>query len=1033
MRLKANESNLSPTRAIYIGKRKHNLTVSNAISTCKYNIWTFIPKFLKEQFRQYNNLYFLLIVLLQQIPEVSPTGRYNTAVPFALVLLASAVKEIYEDIKRKKSDVRANDTITTVFRRSGWRQIKWKDVSIGDILKIYEGEIFPADLLMISSSNSDNTCLVETSNLDGETNLKVRDKFNCQKEMCTPEQLSQLDCKIVCEQPIKTIDKFSGFMDINAKPYPLVDNHSISKAFVSVSENLLLRGTRLKETEFVIGIAVYTGHETKLFLNFKKCPLKQSTISSVMNGRLIYLFIALIFLTLCSTLGSLCFEHFALANAYYLDYTRNSLRSFVTNVGSRFITFLLLYNNFIPISLQFTMDIVRFGQAQYINMDKAIYDKSENDMPIARTSNLTEELGQAIYCELIQVEYVMCDKTGTLTQNKMEFKYCSIAGKSYSVNSDTSAKIFDIPDDKEVVYIFTKYFGKLCAQLDNYEKEFFRNVTICNKVRPHTNKLGEITYNSLRPDEDALVRGAASVNFKLLNRNSEIVSVSELGEEKQYHILNTFDFTSERKRMSIIVRCPDGSIRVYVKGADSVILPRIINDCTFKAQLLQDYDGYGLRTLFFASRKLDEQLYNSWNLMYQKASDSCTNREQMLCECVELIETKLNLVGISAVEDKLQVGVKETVRCFIDAGIRVWMLTGDNPKTAIAVGYAANLCSKNDQKLILLNRSCDESVGEFRRIAKLIDGKSNRFMVIDGISLRNMLGEGGREPFLFLVRNCRTVICCRLSPMDKAKVVELIRKDNSVVMAVGDGANDVAMIRAANVGAGIIGKEGSEAAAASDYAIRQFRFLQRLIFLHGVWNLKRSMKVILYSFYKNICLYLIQFWYASSSAYSGQTLFDRWTIALFNSIFTFFPPIAIGLFEKPISAKGCMDKPEVYNTVRATAYSKRYFGWLMLDAVLDSLLIYHFSHLILPDLAACKCGRTGGLLMLGNTCYSLVMVTVCLKAIFMCTTRSYLIFTSSIVSVLLWVLLFYLYSQRTTKFRHGTPLVLAQRCVARLP
>lgn len=191
--------------------------------------------------------------------------------------------------------------------------------------------------------------------------------------------------------------------------------------------------------------------------------------------------------------------------------------------------------------------------------------------------------------------------------------------------------------------------------------------------------------------------------------------------------------------------------------------------------------------------------------------------------------------------------------------------------------------------------------------------ESDFALIIDGGSLKYSLTHDLQSDFIELCIRCKVVICCRVSPMQKAEVVDLVTKHTkSITLAVGDGANDVAMIQKAHVGVGISGVEGLQAACASDYSIAQFRFLKRLLLVHGAWNYSRLCKLILYSFYKNVCLYVIEFWYAIYSGFSGQIIFERWTIGLYNVIFTALPPLAMGLFDKTCSADTMITHPTLY-------------------------------------------------------------------------------------------------------------------------
>lgn len=248
------------------------------------------------------------------------------------------------------------------------------------------------------------------------------------------------------------------------------------------------------------------------------------------------------------------------------------------------------------------------------------------------------------------------------------------------------------------------------------------------------------------------------------------------------------------------------------------------------------------------------------------------------------------------------------------------MLTGDKQETAINIGYSCRLLTHGMDLIILNEDSLDVSFiivfkstlftfplfqntrnSISRNSAEFADHRKdkNSALIIDGKTLKYALSCDLRRDFMDLCLACKVVICCRVSPIQKAEVVELVTTcTNSVTLAIGDGANDVAMIQKAHVGVGISGVEGLQAACASDYSIAQFQYLRRLLLVHGAWNYSRMCKLILYSFYKNVCLYVIELWFAIYSGWSGQILFERWTIGLYNVFFTALPPFAMGLFDR---------------------------------------------------------------------------------------------------------------------------------------
>ncbi|VDM19251.1 unnamed protein product [Wuchereria bancrofti] len=941
LQIRQRSSRISTSRIIYVNQTSQPEKYrSNAISTAKYNAFSFFPRFLKEQFRRYSNVFFLIIALLQQIPDVSPTGRIATAGPLIIILTVSAIKEIFEDIKRRKSDQTVNNYRTTVLRDCEWKYTPWKDLKVAGNIRWENNQMFPADMALLSSSEPLAVAYIETSNLDGETNLKIRQGLECTSYLTATAAIRDFQCEIECEHPNQNVNEFTGTLHMHDLRRPL-----------SIPQ-LLLRGARLKHTRWICGVVLYAGHDAKLLMNSKVAPLKQSKIDAITNQRILFLFFALIVLAVISATGAYFFDHKRLMHAYYLSSQGKGTFNFFWNT----LTFFILYNNLIPISLQVTLELVRFFQAVYINNDISMYDERTDSCAVARTSNLNEELGQ--------VKFIMSDKTGTLTRNIMKFKRCSIAGINFG-NDEA-----DDFQDRNLLELIRTSDEKASSV-----KEFLRMMAICHTVVPERDKSGALLYQASSSDEGALVRAAAALGFVFHTRKPRSILVSELGEVKSYNVLNVLEFTSERKRMGIVVQCPDGVLKLYVKGADSMIFQRlrkdspIADDCSVH---LLDYASKGYRTLCFAMRTLELEEYNKWAEEFAGALISMDKRKEKLAECAEKIEVNLTLVGASAVEDKLQQYVPETITALMAAQIRVWMLTGDKRETAINIARSAGLVHSDMKCWFIDGSSCDEVFKKLYDCSSSVQSSTVRYsLVIDGSTLRYVVESKCRKIFVNLALICPTVVCCRMTPMQKAEVVEMVREaTDDVVLAVGDGSNDVAMIQAANVGVGIIGEEGLQAASASDYSIAQFHFLRRLLLVHGVWNYERGVKVILYSFYKNICLYLIELWFAIHSAFSGQTIFERWTIALFNVVFTALPPVMIGLFDKPLPDRMMLSYPGLYESFQKRSFTITQFAvWIGL-AVWHSLLLFFLSFAFLYDPVVWENGRVGGWLMLGNSCYT---------------------------------------------------------------
>jgi len=956
-------------RKILINSPQGQKYKTNQISTAKYNLFTFIPKFLFEQFRRYANIFFLSIGLLQQIPGVSPTGKYVTIVPLFIILTVTAVKEMVEDIKRHKADRKVNHTKVKVLDAGKWVYKKWMEVCVGDILCVEDSSFFPADLILLASSEPQGMCYIETANLDGETNLKIRSGLVCTSDMTDPVDLSRMTGHVEAELPNRHLYEFAGNIILTGRQS---DPVSVS------ATQLLLRGSRLRNTAWVYGLVVYTGHESKLLMNSTKAPLKRSTVDIVTNYQIIFLFVILVILSLVSAIGNLIKNNSDESHEFYIKADENPNSGF----GWQFITFFILYNNLIPISLQVTLEIVKVFQACYMNWDEAMhYVDPEMDVDcyaLARTSNLNEELGQ--------IKYVFSDKTGTLTRNVMEYKKCSIAGVMYDPERELGTKL----THKDLVENL-----KQGTNSPDMIEDFLTLLTVCHTVIPEEGEDGLIRYNAASPDEKALVEGAENYDYKFIVRKPDSVTIKTCkGEEEIYEVLNVIEFTSTRKRMSIIVRTPSGVIKLYIKGADSVILERLGQSRDQRAhydttlQHLEEFAKCGLRTLCLGVATIPQAQYEEWNKKWQMASAAITNREEQIDEVAKSIETNLTLIGATAIEDKLQDQVPETIEKLLEANIHVWMLTGDKQETAINIAKSCRLHRESTDLLIINASSPEEAREEIQEQLKDLRkdnlvGKSNDLtLVTDGKSLNYTLLPDMRRDFIELCTSCKAVVCCRVSPIQKAEMVELVKEHTgAITLSIGDGANDVAMIQKAAVGVGISGNEGLQAANSADFAIAQFRFLSRLLFVHGAWNYSRISKVILYSFYKNITLYIIELWFAIYNYWSGQVIYERWTIGMYNMLFTSAPPVALGLFDRTCTAATREEYPSLYHsTQKSELFNHREFWKWIGNAIYHSVLLFWLPQMAMYFGVSWEAGHTDGYLVLGNTVYTLVVVTTCLKA-----------------------------------------------------
>lgn len=559
--------------------------------------------------------------------------------------------------KRHRADDETNNREIEKLQNGLWTNVKWRNLAVGDIVKVQNNNFFPADLILLSSSEPQGISFIETSNLDGETNLKIRQGLPDTSKIVEAKDLNQLQGTIESEPPNRHLYEFNGnFKELNRQVQALGP------------DQVLLRGAMLRNTSWIFGMVIYTGHDTKLMRNSTSAPLKRSTVDKMTNTQILMLFFILIVLCLTSAI----FNEIWTLN-YFTDHWYLGTKNWTKNFAYNLLTFIILYNNLIPISLQVTLELVRFIQAIFINLDIEMYHEESNTPAMARTSNLNEELGM--------VKYVFSDKTGTLTRNVMEFKKCSIAGQIYSLDNqaeetgEISSTSFTTTDGPGPSRLSQQILG------ENTDSDIARNfmtlMAICHTVIPENgsptshdsvdnessiNVINEdIIYHAASPDERALVYGAKKFGFIFHTRTPSYVEMDALGNTERYDILNVLEFTSTRKRMSIIARNSRGEIKLYCKGADTVIFERLAPDGQeFKditLRHLEEFASEGLRTLCLAVADIDPEVYEHWKDTYHKASTAIQNRERKVEDAASLIEINLKLLGATAIEDKLQEGL----------------------------------------------------------------------------------------------------------------------------------------------------------------------------------------------------------------------------------------------------------------------------------------------------------------------------------------------------------------------------------------
>ncbi|KAF8170774.1 protein transporter [Pholiota molesta] len=873
----------------------------NTIKNQKYNAFTFLPIVFYEQFKFFFNLYFLLVALSQFIPALRIGFIVTYVAPLAFVLCVTIGKEAYDDYQRYLRDREANSQRYLVLTppqtspshqdteqaylntHANTRAVPSSSLRVGDLVLLEKNQRVPADLILLHTSEASGTCFIRTDQLDGETDWKLRVAVPETQKMDQGD-LVHLDAEIYADPPIKDIHTFIGTFTMN-KPVMNSSDSSVPMQPLppSVSpltvENVLWSNTVLAAGS-AIGFVIYTGAETRAVMNTSHPETKVGLLDLEIN-RLAKI---------------LCAVTFALSVVLV------ALNGFRGQWYIYIFRFLILFSSIIPISLRVNLDMGKTVYAHQIENDHQIPNT------IVRTSTLPEELGR--------ITYLLTDKTGTLTQNEMEMKKLHMGTMSYGSDS-----MDEIAHQLALSFGATGEHGHLRkgslatgAQLatrgrrdmSSRVRDVVLSLALCHNVTPVTNDDGTVTYQASSPDEVAIVTWTASVGLTLTFRDrTRMTLTTPTGSDLHFDILEIFPFTSESKRMGIVVRdTQTGEITFLQKGAD-VVMARIVQRNDWLEEETANMAREGLRTLPRRAQRGDGGVVGKY------------------------LERDLELLGLTGVEDKLQDDVKGTLELLRNAGIRIWMLTGDKVETARCIAISTKLVARGQY---IHEMSKLKTSDEIRDQLDFLQNKLDCCLVIDGDSLQLCLNLFKNE-FIEIATKLSAVVACRCSPTQKADVARLIRAaTHKRVCCIGDGGNDVSMIQAADVGVGIVGKEGRQASLAADFSVTQFSHLTKLLLWHGRNSYRRSAKLAQFVIHRGLIISVMQAVFSAIFYFAPIALYQGWLMAGYATIYTMAPVFSLVL-DRDVSEDLALLYPELYKELtkgRALSY-KTFFQWFMIS------------------------------------------------------------------------------------------------------
>lgn len=836
----------------------------------------------------------------------------------------SDIQEEEEDIESSAPLVHPSSQVREVPRKS-------RDLKVGDVLKLTKGQRVPADVAILkcltpgnvknpveSDEGADNQedgpllvdthpegegeasssggtpsapadgqnaekdssgeAFIRTDQLDGETDWKLRLASPLTQNLAVEEFVR---LRVTGGKPDKKVNEFLGSVELLGSKQEALDHHAqlqgdANEATTSAPLSLdhtAWANTIIASQATTLAVIMYSGPQTRSALSTAPSRSKTGLLEYEINS----LTKILCILTLILSIVLVALEGFASTegNVWYIKILR----------------FLVLFSTIVPISLRVNLDLGKSAYSWFIQRDPGIPGA------VVRTSTIPEDLGR--------IEYLLSDKTGTLTQNDMEMKKIHVGTVSYANDAmdEVSSYIsqgFHVqptldPTSKTALltpsaaYSATGNIGgatRTRREIGSRVRDVVLALALCHNVTPTVEEEDgrEVTsYQASSPDEIAIVRWTESVGLRLVHRDRKGMILESTGTGRrvvQVRILDIFPFTSDGKRMGIIVqffehasKTPDlssGEIWFYQKGADTV-MGSIVAANDWLDEETANMAREGLRTLVVGRKRLSYEQYREFSSAYQEASLLISGRDASMQRAVsQYLERDLELLGVTGVEDKLQRDVKPSLELLRNAGVKIWMLTGDKVETARCVAVSSKLVARGQYIYTVTKLHKKDDAHEH---LDFLGGKPDSCLLIDGESLALFLKHMPME-FVAAAVRLPTVVACRCSPTQKAEIAKLIKEyTKKRVCCIGDGGNDVSMIQAADVGVGIVGKEGKQASLAADFSIEQFCHLTKLLVWHGRNSYKRSAKLAQFVIHRGLIIAVCQTMYSIALSFQPEGLY----------------------------------------------------------------------------------------------------------------------------------------------------------------
>ena len=943
-------------RLVYFSDQALNITNwSNKEENNKFNVITFFPKTLFNQFRQFGNFFYLLMSISQFFPELAVGFLFTYISPLAFVIAVSMGKELYDDINRRIQDKKTNSAKITVIVPSADKssiQLTQKDASqlqIGDIIELKKDSRVPADIIVLKTFNEaeDNQAFIRTDQLDGETDWKLRKAPGVTQAM-NEIQFFTSEAFAEYEPPSKLIYNFQGVIQCKTEEGEKKEPLNL--------ENTMWASTVVASKK-VIGIVIYTGKETRAKMNSSSPKVKIGILDNEINRLNIYLFVI----------------------TFIVAFIIASAKGFQNKFIFNFIKYIILFCAIIPISLRVNLDVSKTYFSVIINRDK--------DIPgtIARNSTIPEELGR--------ISYVFSDKTGTLTKNEMIFKIIAMETEIFAEDKfedlkaivldeckDYDAPLLDLVKsessgseeiESSTISISSSQSTevKKKKRIHRHRSKLIRDtitaMCLCNNVTPvaDDNDPNKMTYQASSPDEVALVKFAVTLNMRLVGRTDKEIKLTDAADNtEEFEVLANFPFSSDTKRMGIILKNKKhGHIIYYLKGAENVMM-RFVKDeyVNYIAENAENLATKGLRTLVLSQKLIPQDYFDKWNKEYEEAKTSMEDRQQKIADVVSKLENNMDFLCVTGVEDLLQDDVATTIDNLRNAGMKVWMLTGDKVETATCISISAGLKAKTHKIYTIKNDEIkseaknEEKPPENVLLSKFEEYKRKinidpHLFIIDGDTLDLAL-KNCEKDFFETAMLAPSVVCCRCSPTQKRIIVKTIKKyTDARTAAVGDGGNDVAMIQEADVGIGIVGKEGLQASLAADYSIMEFRSLNMLLLWFGRIAYKNTSMMSNFIIHRGLIIAFNQFIFSCIFYFNPVPLYSGFLSFGYSTIFTSLPCICV-LLDQDVNKNNVLTFPTLYKILlKGRELNLKSFLFWLFKSIFQAFIIMFGSIILFED------------------------------------------------------------------------------------